>query len=58
MQQYFRVAKIGVAEQVDLIVMYLTSDTKLWWRTRTKDDLSVGRPKIETWDHLKQEMKE
>ena len=58
MEQYFSVAKIGVAEQVDLTVMYLTSDAKLWWRTRTKDDLSVGRPKIETWDRLKQELKE
>jgi hypothetical protein len=58
MEQYFSVAKIGVAEQVDLTVMYLTGDAKLWWRTRTKDDLSVGRPKIETWDRLKQELKE
>jgi hypothetical protein len=58
MEQYFSVAKIGVAEQVDLTVMYLTGDAKLWWRTRTKDDLSAGRPKIETWDRLKQELKE
>jgi hypothetical protein len=58
MEQYFSVAKIGVAEQVDLTVMYLIGDAKLWWRTRTKDDLSVGRPKIETWDRLKQELKE
>jgi hypothetical protein len=58
MEQYFSVAKIGVAEEVDLTVMYLTGDTKLWWRTRTKDDLSAGRSKIETWDRLKQELKE
>ena len=58
MEQYFSVAKIGVAEQVDLTVMYLMGDTKLWWRMRTKDDLSAGRPKIETWDRLKQELKE
>ena len=57
-RQYFSVAKIGVVEQVDLTVMDLTGDTKLWWRTRTKDDLSAGRPKIETWDRLKQELKE
>jgi hypothetical protein len=25
---------------------------------RTKKNLSVGHPKIETWDRLKQEMKE
>jgi len=58
MEQYFSVAKIGVAEQVDLTVMYLTGDAKLWWRIRTKEDLSVGRPKIETLDCLKQELKE
>ena len=58
MEQYFSVAKIGLAEQRDLTVMYLTGDAKLWWRTRTKDDLSVGHPKIETWDHLKQVLKE
>jgi len=38
--------------------MYLGGDVKLWWRTRIKEDLSVGCPKIETWDHLKQELKE
>ena len=58
MEQYFSVAKIGVAEQRDLTVMYLTGDAKLWWRTRTKDDLSAGCPKIEAWDRLKQELKE
>jgi len=58
MEQYFSVGKISVAEQVDLTVMYLTGDAKLWWRTRTKDDLSAGRPMIETWDRLKQELKE
>jgi len=36
MKQYFSVVKIGVAEQVDLTVMHLTGDAKLWWRTRTK----------------------
>jgi len=58
MEQYFSVVKINVVEQVDLTVMYLTGDAKLWWRMRTKDDLSAGRPKIETWDRLKQELKE
>jgi hypothetical protein len=29
MEQYFSVAKIGVAEQVDLTMMYLTGDAKL-----------------------------
>jgi hypothetical protein len=38
--------------------MYLSGDAKLWWRTRIKEDLNAGRPKIETWDRLKQELKE
>jgi len=47
-----------MAEQVDLTVMYLTGDTKISWRLRTKKDLSVGCPKIKMWDRLKQELKE
>jgi len=58
MEQYFGVARIGVDEQVNIMTMYLYGDAKLWWRTRIKDDLTVGHPKIETWDHLKQELKE
>jgi hypothetical protein len=46
MEQYFSVIKIGVAEQVNLIVMYLMGDAKLWWRTRIEEDLSAGHPKI------------
>lgn len=33
-------------------------DAKLQWRTRIKEDLNVGRPKIETWERLKHEVKE
>jgi hypothetical protein len=40
------------------MTMYLYGDAKLWWRTRIKDDLTAGHPKIETWDRLKQELKE
>jgi len=35
-KQYFSVVKIGVAKQVNLIVIYLMDDAKLWWRTRNK----------------------
>lgn len=58
MEQYFGVARIGVDEQVNIMTMYLYGDAKLWWRTRIKDDLTAGHPKIETWDRLKQELKE
>jgi hypothetical protein len=46
MEQYFSVMKISVAEQVNLTVMYLTGDAKLWWRMRIEENLSAGHPKI------------
>ena len=58
MEQYFSVAKVDLGEQVDITAMYLIGDAKLWWRTRIKDDLNAGRPKIDTWDRLKLELKE
>jgi hypothetical protein len=58
MEQYFGVARIEADEQVNITAMYLSGDAKLWWRTRIKDDLNAGRPKIDTWDRLKQELKE
>jgi hypothetical protein len=30
MEQYFSVAKIGIAEQVDLTMMYFTVDARFW----------------------------
>ena len=58
MEQYFGVAKIGAEEQVNITAMYLSGDAKLWWRTWIKEDLNAGRPRIDTWDRLKQELKE
>ncbi|XP_025887488.1 uncharacterized protein [Solanum lycopersicum] len=37
--------------------MYLTGDAKIWWRTRNEDDVSVGCPRIDTWDKLIKEMR-
>ncbi|KAL5848433.1 hypothetical protein ACOSQ4_006446 [Xanthoceras sorbifolium] len=48
MEQYFRAAKIPEREQVCITSMYLSGDTKLWWRTRLADDLGAGRLRIET----------
>jgi hypothetical protein len=53
MEQYFSMAKIRLAEQVNIAVMYLTGDVKLWWQTRSKEDLNAGRPKVERWEILK-----
>jgi len=58
MEHYFSAAKVGLDEQVNIAVMYLTGDAKLWWRTRSKEDLNAGRPKVETWETLKRELKE
>jgi hypothetical protein len=48
MKHYFSVAKIYVDGQVDITVMYLTGDTKLWWQTRTKEDINAGQEKTKT----------
>lgn len=45
MEHYFSAAKIYVDGQVDIAVMNLTGDTKLWWRIRTKEDINAGRAK-------------
>lgn len=58
MEQYFVAAHILDREKVTITSMYLTEDAKLWWRTRTEDDVSAGRPKIETWAVLKKELKD
>lgn len=58
MEQYFDVVKIRADEQVNITTMYLLGDVKLWWRTRIKEDINTRRSKIETWDHLKQQLKE
>ncbi|CAA7389239.1 unnamed protein product [Spirodela intermedia] len=34
--------------------MYLSSDTKLWWLTRTED---LARPTIESWEDFVRELK-
>jgi hypothetical protein len=48
MERYFSVAKVGLAEQVNITVMYLSSDAKLWLGTKSKEDLNVSGPKVET----------
>ncbi|XP_044510183.1 uncharacterized protein LOC123228802 [Mangifera indica] len=58
MDQYFKAARVAEGEQVTITAMYLAGDAKLWWRTRMEDDASAGRPKIESWEVLKRELKE
>ena len=58
MEQYFVAARIPVGEQVTITTMYLSSDAKLWWQTRSSDDAAAGRPKIEMWEILKKELKD
>ncbi|KAH7838926.1 hypothetical protein Vadar_032804 [Vaccinium darrowii] len=55
MEQYFPAAHVPEVERVTITAMYLTEDAKLWWRTRSEDEV---RPKIETWESLKKELKE
>ena len=49
---------MGTPQKVSITGMYLMGDTKLWWRTRLEGDVESGRPKISTWETLKQELKE
>ena len=56
--QYFIAARIPVGEQVMITTIYLTSDVKLWWLTRSSDDAAASRPKIERWEILKKELKD
>ena len=58
MEQYFIATRIPVGEQVTITTMYLTGDAKFWWRTRSSDDVVVGRPKIERWEILKKGLKD
>ena len=58
MEQYFIVARIPVGEQVTITTMYLLGDAKLWWQTRSSDDVAASRPKIERWEILKKELKD
>ncbi|KAH7845877.1 hypothetical protein Vadar_006951 [Vaccinium darrowii] len=55
MEQYFPAARVPEGERVTITAMYLTGDAKLWWRTRSEDEV---HPKIETWESLKKELKE
>jgi len=48
MEYYFSAAKVGLDEQVNIVVMYLMKDAKLWWRTRSKEDLNAVGQK---WRH-------
>ena len=58
MEQFFKAAHILDGEKVSITSMYLTSDAKLWWRTRMEDDAESGRPQITTWETLKKELKD
>ena len=42
MEQYFIAARIPFGEQVTITTTYLSGDGKLWWRTRSSDDATVG----------------
>lgn len=57
-EQYFKATQVPEGEQVTLTSMYLSGDANLWWHTRMEDDVSTGRPQIETWETLKKELKD
>ena len=44
------------ADKLNITTMYLMGDAKILWRTQNADDVSAGRPRIDTWDKLINEM--
>ncbi|RVW59557.1 Retrovirus-related Pol polyprotein from transposon 297 [Vitis vinifera] len=58
MEQFFKAAHIPDGEKVSITSMYLTSDAKLWWRTRMEDDaeeeLKRLRHTISVRDYVKE----
>lgn len=58
MEQYFDVERIPPKEQVTLITMFLSKDANLWWHTRLNDDVESGRPRINTSETLRRELKD
>ncbi|KAF3658670.1 putative RNA-binding protein 8A-like [Capsicum annuum] len=51
-------SRIPAKDKLNITTMYLTGDTKSWWRIRNADDESAGCPKIDTWKKLKNEMRD
>ena len=58
MEQYFHAAHVRDEDKVTITTMYLVDDAKLWWQTRVEDDVSASRPKIDSWEGLKKELKD
>ena len=58
MEQYFTAVRVPDADKLNITTMYLSGDAKLWWRTCNVDDVSAGRPRIDTWDKLIKEMRD
>ena len=54
----FTAARVPDADKLNITTMYLTGDAKLWRRTQNADDVSVGHPRIDTWDKLIKEMRD
>ena len=57
-ETYFKAACIPEGEKVTMTSMYLAGDAKLWWRSRVDDDEDSGRPRIDTWEMLKKELRD
>ncbi|MCF8701937.1 hypothetical protein L3054_11180 [Corynebacterium sp. MC-10] len=57
-EQYFTMARIAEEDKLNIATIYLHGDAKLWWRTRDSDDVSAGRPRIDSWSKLRKEMRD
>lgn len=57
MEQYFRIYQLSEDLKVDIAIMHLSDDAKLWWRTK-HSDIEAEKIRVNTWEEFKKELKE
>ena len=58
LEHYFATAHVHTNDKLTMAVRYFRGDAILWWRTKNADDESANRPKVDTWEKLKDALRE
>ncbi|XP_070013273.1 uncharacterized protein [Nicotiana sylvestris] len=58
LEHYFATAHILEKDKVTMEVRYFRGDTILWWHMKNTDDESAGRPKVDTWEKLRDALRD
>lgn len=58
LEHYFATAHVHTNDKLTIAVRYFRGDAILWWRTKNADDESANRPKVDTWEKLKDALRE